>query len=558
MDNHAATPIQDLASEVETYVLVGPPGTGKTTELGRLVQDAHDKGWMPLIASLTRTAAREVAGRELPIDPERIGTLHAHAYRALGGPTIAESKLGEWNAWVTEHKLGDSWTIAESYGKKPRLDDPNDAGSIGEQDERTEGQQLLESSGVWRSRMVNPDRWPSVGLRSFHKQWCAWKAEKGYLDFTDLIERCLEEHIAPAVEFDAFYLDEAQDSSRLEMSLSLRWARQARAMVVCGDPRQNLYEWRGSEPEVLYELIRSARKTRVLEQSYRVPIAVHAEATAWVAQLNDGLEANYLPRAEQGRCEYGGTWLRHPEAIIDQVEQDIAEGLTVMLLTSCSYLLDPLVHEMRDRGLPFHNPYRTHNGRWNPLQSAHKAGSSAGRLVAFSRVNESVWNGDSRLWTGDEIRAWAEPLAASVFGRGAKAELKALHDETAISPDWLADRIADPNDLERIFSGDLWWYEQHVLPSQSARFRYPLQVAAKQGVQTLAERPKVVIGTVHSVKGGEADRVYLWPDLSPSGFDEWSNPSTRDRLVRLFYVAMTRARASLVLGAASSSRAVPW
>lgn len=329
-------------------------------------------------------------------------------------------------------------------------------------------------------------------------------------------------------------------------------------MVVSGDPRQNVYEWRGSEPEVLYELIRASRKTRVLEQSYRVPVAVHAEAMSWVAQLNDGLEANYLPRPEQGRCEYGGTRLRHPEEIIDQVEQDIAEGRTVMLLTTCSYLLDPLIHELRDRGLPFYNPYRTHNGRWNPLHAAYKTTSSAGRLVAFSRVNEAVWNGSSRLWTGDEIRAWSEPLAAEVFCRGAKSELKALRDETEISPDWLADRVARPEDLEKMFSGDLWWYEQHVLPGQAAKFRYPFQVAAAQGVRTLAEEPKIVTGTIHSVKGGERDRVYLWPDLSPAGFEEWTNPATRDRLVRLLYVGMTRARESLVLGAPSSSRAVTW
>src|SRR5688572_24171648 len=113
MDNHATAPIQALAQEVETYVLVGPPGTGKTTEQTRLITEAQDRGWQPLVASLTRTAARELAGREMPIAPERIGTLHAHAYRALGGPTIAESKLAEWNAWVTEHKVGESWAISE-------------------------------------------------------------------------------------------------------------------------------------------------------------------------------------------------------------------------------------------------------------------------------------------------------------------------------------------------------------------------------------------------------------------------------------------------------------
>ena len=76
--------IKLLAHDVQTYVLIGPPGTGKTTELSRMVREASDLGWMPLIASLTKAAAREIAGRDLAIDQQRIGTLHAHAYRALG------------------------------------------------------------------------------------------------------------------------------------------------------------------------------------------------------------------------------------------------------------------------------------------------------------------------------------------------------------------------------------------------------------------------------------------------------------------------------------------
>lgn len=557
MDTDQTTPIQELARQVDTSVLVGPPGTGKTTELSRLVTDASNRGWLPLIASLTKTAAQEVAGRELPIADERVGTLHAHAYRALGGPTIAESKLDDWNDYVAAHHLGGAWEIAPSYGKRPRMDDPSEMPQLGEQDERSEGQILLEAVGIWRSRMVQPEHWPSVGLRAFHRRWCEWKAERGYLDFTDLIERCFHEQIMPAITFDAFYLDEAQDSSRLEMSLALRWARQARAMIVCGDPRQNLYEWRGSEPSVLYELIKAARRTRVLEQSYRVSAAVHGEAQGWVAQLNDGLDASYRPRPVPGSVE-SGPWLRDPSMIIDQVERDLARDKTVMLLTACGYLLNPLVHELRERGLPFFNPYRRTNGRWNPLQSAYKDGSACGRLQAFTRVSEKVWGSDSRLWTGQEIRAWAEPLSASVFVKGAKAELGKLRDEGEIAPNWVTDRVANADDLPHMFDGDLWWYEQHLLPSQQRRFEFPLQVAAQHGVAHLADPPKVIVGTVHSVKGGEADTVYLWPDLSPGGFDEWTNRATRDRLVRLFYVGMTRSRESLVLGAASSARAVQW
>ena len=71
---------------------------------------------------------------------------------------------------------------------------------------------------------------------------------------------------------------------------------------------------------------------------------------------------------------------------------------------------------------------------------------------------------------------------------------------------------------------------------------------AKGGVGLLLETPKVVVGTIHSVKGGEADVVYLMPDLSRAGMAQWVGTDIESAAIRrLFYVGMTRARDSLVL-----------
>ena len=63
----------------------------------------------------------------------------------------------------------------------------------------------------------------------------------------------------------------------------------------------------------------------------------------------------------------------------------------------------------------------------------------------------------------------------------------------------------------------------------------------------MTEPPRITVGTVHSVKGGESDVVYVAPDLSRAGYDSWVDRDTRDQVVRVFYVAMTRAREKLVL-----------
>src|SRR3990167_6784793 len=85
----------------ETRV-IGPPGTGKTTWASRKIYDiVREHGSKSVIvASLTRAAAAEVVGRSLPIDRDQIGTLHSHAYHALGTPKLAQTPdaIEEWNA----------------------------------------------------------------------------------------------------------------------------------------------------------------------------------------------------------------------------------------------------------------------------------------------------------------------------------------------------------------------------------------------------------------------------------------------------------------------------
>ena len=59
--------------------------------------------------------------------------------------------------------------------------------------------------------------------------------------------------------------------------------------------------------------------------------------------------------------------------------------------------------------------------------------------------------------------------------------------------------------------------------------------------------PKVTIGTVHSVKGGESDHV--WLDIGTSGRIEKScqTRNGRDDEIRVAYVAATRAKQTLGL-----------
>jgi ATP-dependent DNA helicase UvrD/PcrA len=546
------------------HLVIGPPGTGKTTFLARQATRAAETVGPDavMVASLTRAAAAEIAGRDTPIPRQCVGTLHAHAYRALDKPELAETPKGlaAWNEHASEEGL--VWKIGS--GASMNLDFAPE--------QRTEGQgeALLQAMGTLRAKRAPVELWPPK-VQRFAAAWTAWKDKSGRLDFTDLIEKALEDVERPPTAPKIMMLDEAQDLSALEFELARRWSESCEQIVVVGDPDQCLYQWRGTDPDAM--LAGEIATERVLAQSYRVPEAVHEYAVSWIEGVEGRPPVEYKPRLldpadeskgyARGEVRRAPTTFREPEGMVKRVLADVAEGKSVMVLASCGYMLDPTIAVLKRQGVPFHNPYRTTHGGWNPLRGA-------GRLLAFLRPSPAVWGEEARWYTWTDVRAWAEKLRAKdVFERGAKdflvskarraaeAEKMGEVDDVPIEPEALNRLLLDEATFDRIaFDQDVdWWYE-HLLAEAKKSSRYPVTVFKERGGAALREEPRIVLGTIHSVKGGQADSVYVFPDLSHRGWASgWERPASRAPTYRLFYVAFTRAREKLTICSASSGEA---
>lgn len=61
--------------------------------------------------------------------------------------------------------------------------------------------------------------------------------------------------------------------------------------------------------------------------------------------------------------------------------------------------------------------------------------------------------------------------------------------------------------------------------------------------EKLTDKPKIVISTIHQVKGGEAENVLLLTDV---GTKSWENMH-KDEELRVWYVALTRTKNKLFL-----------
>lgn len=529
--------------------VVGPPGTGKTTYLSRQCLAAAERygGGGVAIASLTRAAAREIASRSTNVPLHNIGTLHAHAYRRLERPALCETTDGvrDWN----ENCGVTGWRLTNRSVANPENAGPDDLGVQGEDG----GDALLSEVGVLRARMVDQRVWPNR-VRGFWKRWTEWKDDTGRVDFTDLIERAIDE--IDSIDASVIMLDEAQDMSRLELTLARKWGEDADQLVICGDPDQNLYEWRGSDPSAFYAA--EAASSRTLAQSYRVPVAVHGYAVSWIEQLRDRVPVEYRPTDVLGRVQqHQGLAISDGQGTANLVASLIEDGSTVMVLASCGYMLNPVVGALRDAAIPFHNPYRITQGAWNPLNAAK-------RLLAFLRPSKEAWGDEARLWTWEEVRQWMDPmLAKGVITRGSKAwiENKAKGSRLDDEDDRI---IKDLQSLLNCFEPEHWddvvslsvdWWLSRLKHDDRKRQRYVTDLSHLRGPRVLRERPRVIVGTVHSVKGGEADKVVLAPDLSRAGIEEWLGRGQAP-IVRMFYVGMTRARQELhILGPSTQDHA---
>jgi superfamily I DNA/RNA helicase len=529
------------------YRIFGPPGTGKTTNLTRQIRRAVDRYGADsiLVTSFSRGAAAELAGRDLPIDGDCVGTLHSHCWHALGGPEIAEANVEEWNKDHPQLAI----TAQKKQGK---LD-----GEEADDDDATQekgGDALMQQLSRARGRMLPKHAWPAT-LIQFERLWTEYKQENGLLDFTDLIETCHRDVAMAPKNPSVIFADEAQDLNRMQLTLVRKWGERASYFIVAGDDDQTIYSFTGATPEAFLDPDIPEDHKIVLKQSYRVPRAVHAVAERLIRTVTRRQPKEYLPRAGDGAVHRltSDTYKSAEYSILASAENHMAEGKSVMFLASCSYMLRPIVAVLRKAGIPFHNPYRKSNGFWNPIRIGRRA-TTASRILSLLVAHPSFGQ-EHHAWTNGDLVQWGEVLhAKGILRHGMKTKLKAGDAAAPVTMERL-DEVFEPAALDSLMAaweGDyrdlLAWWGTRVTTDLAERVKYPLGIVSRRGPQALLETPQVVVGTIHSVKGGQADVVYVFPDLSQAGDAQYARGGPpRDSVIRLFYVGLTRAFERLYL-----------
>lgn len=546
-------------NNMEEYRVYGSPGCGKTYWLANKGIPGALKKYPPesiMVTSFSKAAAKVLTSRIDGIDQKNIGTLHSICHRALGSPVVAETKIGMWNS-VNPHWHINGASIGQIDGD----------GVEGIQSNSREGEELLQRMNCLRGKLIPKKAWPE-DVQHFAKEWQQFKDETGYVDFTDLLETAAKDMPYAPNNPNVMFIDEAQDLNPLQLKICRQWGMHMDYYIVVGDDDQVLYSWLGATAEAFLTPDVDEDHKRKLKQSYRVPKAVLQRAMKLIKQVSKREPKEYAPRKTasgrtvKGICEDLSFGYKNTDALLEHMQWKLEAGRQVMILTSCSYMLNPILAALKSEGIPFHNPYQIKNVAWNPLARGENK-----KVLAMDLLDAFFGSGpDENYWTVKQFITWAKYITVGPYGlqRGKGNKLiKKLEELVQAEADGLQStrnvltKILSDNALTPALDRDIDWLMDVMQAKRLQGMEFPTRVIKRHGKKALTTTPLVILSTIHSSKGSERTIVYLAPDISAKAYEELeygaSQKEVFDNLCRQFYVGMTRASEELYLLAPSSS-----
>lgn len=519
--------------------IIGGAGTGKTTFLmGKMKQAIEAGGYTPYdigFVSFTRAAALEAAQRasklfDIPVESLQSAgwfrTLHSICYNMLGvssGSLIADCKKDR--EWLAEH--------LDCEISKIESDDGPFTGA-------SEGERVLSLWQACRNRLVPFKDVHEVAAHCDERvpdiQRCKLLIEKYEQakrldhreDFTDIIGRFVgymwgfngHTKTEPSGDVPAvpvWFLDEQQDTSPLLDLVCRRLVERARWVYICLDPFQSIYGWAGAD----YRCAMSwdVQQEKTLQQTFRCPAPVLQLGERLLSQSSDYWDRNIRPADHDGSVafdRYESPW-----------PLDIDPTDNWLLLARTNFLAGRMAKRLDAQNIPWLAAGNNGNSKWN----------APSRIQAVQAMIMFEHNFPIRA------EMWKHVLKnisqKGMFVRGTKAKWKKRFDNDT------------ENDLQSL---DRWGATDEFISSvKNGRWKQLIKNADeiydawnRWGGSAVID-PQVRVGTIHSVKGAEADNVVLFQTTSHQVQRGMDFQDQANEEYRLQYVAATRARRNLLV-----------